>query len=409
MNFLLFFTKRYLLNRKNSRGFSVFSVFAVTGIAVGVTTLILALSVLNGFEELISEKLIGFDAHLRVAGFSGQNLYHYEKTEEKITEITGDRLERVSPFISQIAIAGGRIVKEGLTIKGVKQEYFTGRQTIMNAGGTLNFDADQSGLKKILLGKDLAVKLLVGVGDSITVFALRDNKIPTMEDLPSIERYQVGGIFESGMSKFDETFAYIELHEAQSLFQMEDVISGFEIQLNTLEGVDSLKAELLDALSYPHYVRSIFEMNKAIFTWIDLQKKPIPIVLALIIIVAVFNIISTLLMLVLEKSSSIGTLSALGASGKTITRIFLLQGVYIGVIGIAAGNILAGLIAWLQLEFSIITLPASIYFVSEVPLMIEPWIFLLVSVITLPLTVITAYIPSRIAAKISPVATLRWR
>jgi lipoprotein-releasing system permease protein len=210
------------------------------------------------------------------------------------------------------------------------------------------------------------------------------------------------------MAEYDDMIGFTSLRAAQSLFTMQDGINGLDIKLKSIDKIDSLSNLIRKELRYPYYARTIFEIHRNIFTWIELQKKPIPIVLGLIIIVAVFNIISTLLMLVLEKTNAIGILKSLGAKGKAIIRIFIYQGIYLTLIGIISGNILAWFLMSLQLEFDIIKVPSSVYFVTRVPIEMDIKIFIMISIITFFLSLISAVIPSYFAAKTNPVTALRF-
>ncbi|NNG26111.1 MAG: ABC transporter permease, partial [Ignavibacteriaceae bacterium] len=228
------------------------------------------------------------------------------------------------------------------------------------------------------------------------------------EDLPNIDRFLVAGIFESGMKKYDDSYAYISLKAAQELFSIGDNITGYDIKLGNISKIDSLTRFLGRTLRYPHAVRSIYQVHRNIFTWIELQKKPIPIVLALIILVAVFNIIGTLLMIVLEKTNAVGILKSVGAKRRQIVIIFLFQGIVLGIAGILLGNTLAIVLMEIQFKFNVITLPSSVYFMSTVPLLLSVDTFILVSVITFLLCITASVIPSLIASRIRPLASLRF-
>lgn len=408
MSILRFLTKRYITTSEKSRNFSFFSIIAIVGIAIGVATLIIALSVLDGFEKRVAERLIGFDSHIQVLGFGNRALPHTTKEIERIESILQPRVKRIVPFVSHIAIVGTKKIKEGLTIKGVNNNYFDDRPTLTTIAGELTFPESKD-TNYIILGKTLATKLMANVGDKVALFALKNNKLPTPDNMPTVETFYISGIFESGMAKYDDTYAYADMKTSQQIFGMRDSISGYEIQLSSLENLHQLAERLQRTLPYPHLVKTFYQSNRHIFIWIELQRKPIPIVLGLIIIVAVFNIISALLMLVLEKTNAIGTLKALGATNGLINKIFLMQGTIVGIVGIIAGNVLAFVLAQLQLQFDIIKLPGEVYFVNQVPLHLTVETFLMVSVITLPLSVLTAYIPGYIASKINPVSTLRFR
>ena len=210
------------------------------------------------------------------------------------------------------------------------------------------------------------------------------------------------------MADYDNLIGFTSLKAAQSLFSMPDEINGLDIKLKSVEKIDSLSTLIRKELKYPYYARTIFEIHRNIFTWIDLQKKPIPIVLGLIIIVAVFNIISTLLMLVLEKTKAVGILKSLGAKSREIIRIFVYQGIYLSLIGIISGNILAWLLMSIQLKFNIIKVPSSVYFVTRVPIEMDIKFFVLISAITFILSLVSAMLPSYFASKTNPVTALRF-
>jgi len=260
----------------------------------------------------------------------------------------------------------------------------------------------------VLIGKKLAEKLFVKVGDKITVFALRKDEIPSPENLPNIEKFVVTGIFESGMTEYDDTYAYTSLSSAQKLFDIGDNITGYNIKLGDISKIDSLTTFLGKSLRYPHSVRSVYQLHRNIFTWIELQKEPIPIVLALIILVAVFNIVGTLLMIVLEKTNAVGILKTLGSKRKQIISIFLIHGAILGIVGIACGSILGYVLMLIQQKFDIITLPSSVYFMSKVPFLITADTFISIAIITFLLCTLASLIPSYIASKIKPVNALRF-
>jgi lipoprotein-releasing system permease protein len=402
---ILFITKKFLEGRKNSSGFSIFSIIAILGIGIGVAALIIALSVLNGFEEVIQDKLVNLDSHIQIVGFSDKPLSNQVKTVEEVNKLIGNELTSINSFVAQLVIVGKKKIKEGITLKGIPNKYFSDKTGIRVISGGLNLE-DKS--NQIIIGKTLASKLLVSINDEIVIYALRGSSTLNNGLFPSIEKFKIVGIFESGMAKYDDTFAYIDLTTSQSFLELNDDVSGYEIKLSNISNVDSLVNLLQSNLRYPHYVKSVFQSYQHIFNWIELQKKPIPFVLGLIILVAVFNIISTLLMIILEKMNSIGILRSLGAKRRQITIIFLLHGIVIGTIGVFFGNVLAYTLSIIQIKFDIITLPGAIYFVSKVPLIINLYTYLLISGITFLLVLIVSIIPSLIASKISPLKILRF-
>jgi len=403
MNFAFFVSRRYILSNKDSRLLNLISVISIVGISLGVATLIIALSVLNGFEKTLTQKITDFDSHIKILSYK-ESLPNADKFIEKLRTSIEDQIDFISPSISKLAIISTKKRKEGINIKGINEGKEIEKIKSNLIEGELNFDKGNS----IVIGKTLATKLLIKVGDKVTLFALKNDKIPSLNDLPNIQNFYIEGIFESGMAEYDNMIGYTGIKTAQNLFSMPGEINGIDIKLNSVEKIDSLSNLIRKQLRYPYHARTIFEIHRNIFSWIELQKKPIPIVLGLIIIVAVFNIIGSLLMLVLEKTNSVGILKSLGAKGREIIKIFVYQGIYLALIGIAAGNFLAWLLMSIQLKFDIIKVPSSVYFVTRVPIEMSIDVFLLISLITFVLSLLSAFIPSYFASKINPVTALRF-
>lgn len=405
MNFSLFIANKYFRSKKDSRFISVISYISIIGISLGVAALIIAISILDGFEKTISEKIVDFNSHIQISAFNGDILPSYRTIMPEIENKILNKAE-IQPIAAKLCIIGNSKYKDGVTLKGFRNEdNISGLKNNM-IEGEINF-GDFSN-PSVIIGKKLANKLMIKSGDFVTIFALKNNEIPSFENLPNIKRFKVSGIFESGMAEYDDLFAYTEISVVQNLFGLGDNITGYEIKVFNQSDIVPLTETLSDYLRYPHYVRNIYQTYRSIFTWIELQKKPIPIILGLIIIVAVFNIIGTLLMIILEKTNAIGTLRALGANKKQIILLFIIQGTYLGLTGIIGGNILAYLLLFIQAEYNIISLPSSVYFMSTVPILLKPFTFILISSSTFILCIIISIIPSYIASKILPVSTLRF-
>lgn len=375
------------------------------GIAIGVATLIIALSVLSGFEKTIQEKITDFDSHIKINSFSG-TVSEYDAVTNKIETLLGEYKVSIIPSASKLAIISSRNRQEGINIIGIPEGSQIERLKRNIISG--EFDLGKTDSNNLIIGKVLANKLMLKVGDRVTLFALKDDQIPSPQNLPNIDRFNITGIFESGMAEYDDLYAYTNITDAQNLFSLGQSINGYDIQLSGIEKIDSLTNLLRKNLSYPLFARSLFETHRNIFTWIELQQKPIPIILLLIIIVAVFNIIGTLLILVLEKTNAIGILKSMGTNRNQVLRIFLIQGIFIGLIGIISGNLLAILLMQIQIQLDIITVPSSVYFVTKVPFDLSPFIFILVSTIALILSLGASIIPSFIAAKVNPIKSLRF-
>ncbi|MFH1196325.1 MAG: ABC transporter permease [bacterium] len=407
MSLPLFIANRYVKSKKESKFISLISVISICGIALGVAVLIMALAILNGFEQSIAEKIVQFNSHIKITGFGNRNLPPYQSVIEGIKEKADSSLSSISPFVSKYAIVRSSAKVEGILITGFMKEM--DNSDIKN----LVFDGDYNHEKVsdnygITIGKKLAEKLFVKVGDRLTIFTLKNDQVPSIDNPPAIEQFIVTGIYESGMAEYDDMNAIIDFKVGQELFGMDDKISGYNLRVNNIAVIESLSIELQKFLRYPYYVRSIFKIHQNIFTWLELQKEPIPIVLGLIIIVAVFNIVGTLLMIVLEKTEAIGILKSLGAVKKQIIGIFLLQGIYLALIGIAAGNLLAFILSYLQSNFGIVSLPDTVYFLSSVPIAIRWEHYAIVSASAFFMSIITAFIPSYIASRVKPISALRF-
>ena len=405
MSFPLFISKKFTLSKKDSRFITLISSISIVGICMGVATLIIALSILEGFEETIRKKIIDFDSHIQISSYQTL-LPNYRRIMPNIRELLNPFVEDISPYASNLAIISSKFVQEGVNIKGILPENKSLKLKENIILGTYSFASDKN--PAIIIGKKLADKIFATVGEEVTIFALNKNQIPSLDNLPNIQKFVVTGIFESGMAEYDDLNAYTKIESAQSLFNFRDNITGYDIKLNDISKIDSLTTVLSKNLRYPHSVRSIYQKHRNIFTWIELQKKPIPIVLGLIIIVAVFNIIGSLLMIVLEKTNAIGILKSLGAMNRHISRIFVYQGIFLAMIGIILGNILAYSLMSLQLRYNIISLPSSVYFTSTVPIILTSKIFIVVSLITLILCLTASFIPSYIASRVKPLSSLRF-
>ncbi len=300
---------------------------------MGVAVLIIALTVLEGFEKAVSEKIVTMNSHIKITAFSRKTLDNLTETQDSLKHHFGKQIESISPFIEKEAIIKSKKLSEGISIIGISNNNnYSGIGNYLIEGHIEL--ASENIYPKMIIGKKLSEKLSVQIGDKLTIFSLGKNELPSDSNPPIIEQFILSGIFESGMSEYDDLNAYIDLNVAQKLFNLSNKVSGYDIKLYNIDQIDKIASEIKEYLRYPHYVRTIFKVHHAIFSWIELQKQPIPIVLGLIILVAVFNIVGTLLMLILERTNDIGILRSLGANKKQIIKIFLTQGLFfIGQLG----------------------------------------------------------------------------
>ncbi len=359
---------------------------------------------LGGFEREITEKVVGFTSHVQVLGFQNLPLKDSQTTvallEEAFPVVTA-----VSPYVAREALIRSRSGVDGILLKGVDPARENSAAQKYMVDGAYTLAHPQGAPAGLVLGRKLASRLGVQVGDKVVVFGigrlLEGGQARAMQ-------FRVTGIYESGMAEYDDVYAYTDLREAQILFQMGDAVTGYDLQLSRVDSAAAVAERVSDLLGYPHYARTVFDSYRNLFSWIELQKKPIPIILGLIIIVATVNIIGTLLMMVLDKTREIGVLASLGATRWGITSIFLRQGLRIALVGTGAGNLLAFGLCFAQLEFRFFSLPSDIYFMTSVPILLRWEYFAVVSGITIALCLLSSLIPARLASSLNPVTAIRF-
>ena len=405
MPFSVFIALRYLRSRRH-RGFISFITFiAVIGVTLGVAALIITLSVLGGFEHTIKDNVISFTAHLQLISFQNQLLPNPNKTMEVVLSEYPE-VKSIAPYLSREGMIRSASTTDGVLIKGIDPRNDISAAKTRMVDGTYSLEQRERGVEGIILGRRLAQKLEVAVGDRILLMSLGGSSVTLSQT--RVMQFEVRGLYETGMAEYDETYIYVNLKNAQRLFAVGPMVSGFDILVHDLDSLDNIAQRLPERLGYPYYARTTYQMNRNLFTWIELQKKPIPIIIGLIIIVATVNIIGTLLMMVMEKGKEIGILRALGTDRKKLTGIFLAQGMFIAIVGVILGNAIAFIVCWLELHYRIISLPSGIYFMSHVPIDLDPINFLLVSVLALLMCFLSSIIPSRIAARRDPIRMIKF-
>jgi len=405
MQVSLFVAGRFLLSRRNRGFISFITFFSIVGVTVGVAALIITLSILRGFERTIKENVIGFTAHIQIYGFQSQALqnpdYAMEKVAAEFPTVTS-----MAPYVTREGMIQSEEGIDGVLIKGIDPENDLSAAKNHMVQGAYELGLRHEGVQPIVLGKRLAERLGVGVGDPVLVFGLGGYSLTLSQT--RIMRFEVTGIYETGMEEYDASYVYVHIRSAQRMFQYGNAVSGFDLLVDDLSKVNDLAQEIPETLGYPYYGQTMYQMYRNLFSWIELQKSQIPIILALIIIVATVNIIGTLLMMVMEKTRDIGVLRTLGGTRSMINRVFLLQGVFIGFMGMAAGVTLAYILCWLEMTYRLISLPAGVYYMTHVPIELHWSDFAVVGVAALLLSFLCSIVPSRFAARRDPVTLLRF-
>ncbi len=404
MNYKLFIAKRYLFSGSDSRFISFITYISIIGVTLGVAALIVTTSILNGFEKEIRDKVAGLVSHVQISSFNPEGLEDYNKgiqtIKDSISGVTG-----ISPIVQKEAVIRYKSNVEGIILKGIipSTDLSTARSRIIK--GNFNLTPSDTIFSRLLIGDKLAKKLNIDTGNKVIVFGL--NGIPTPLNPPKIKQFIVAGIYETGLRDYDDIIIYTDLNTSQKLFNFGENVTGIELNLNNIDSAEIVVAKIKKDIGYPYYPKSLFKLFKPLFTWVELQKAPTPVILGLIIIVATFNIVGTLLMLVLEKTHSVGILKSLGAGNREIMKIFLYDGLIIGFTGIVIGNILGIGICILESKYRFFSLP-DIYYLKSVPILLEPEYIILISLITIILTFAATLIPSYLASRLDPVKSLRF-
>ena len=407
MRYSSFIALRYLKAKQLSKSASFITNISIAGIGLGVAIVVIALTIFDGFNNAVTQKIIQMDSHIKITGFGGRRLKNSNNFVTNLKKQFPNKIKNIYPFILNQAIIKSEKQTDGISLHGITKTQMQSLSKYI-ISRVKSFDSSKSEKNFIIIGQKLAERLFVKVGDKVTLFALEKPEAPSDNNPPIIEKFVIGAIYESGMAEYDDLNVYFDINSAKKMFYLKDEVSGYNIQVNDVNKIKEITKEIRKFVHYPYYVRSIFKIHQNIFTWLALQKKPIPIILGLIIIVAVFNIIGTLLMIVLEKISSIGILQALGATKKQIVNIFLSEGIFISVIGIIIGNILALSLSLIQQNFNVIPLPESVYFLSSVPISINIFNYAIVSAAAFALSLLAAYLPSKIASNISPIDAIKF-
>jgi lipoprotein-releasing system permease protein len=403
-----FLAKRFLRSKKESSFVSFITFISIAGIAIGVAALIIAVSVLSGFEKEITEKTIALSSHIQLTSFKKEGIPDYNRVIEQLNDPEYELdIKSAHPFVQKEAVIKFRDRTEGIILKGVRNEdsIFTRQRKIISGTGELG-EID-SGLSKIIIGNKLASKLGISIGSK--VFIIATIGIPSATNTPTVKGYNVAGIYESGLKEYDDVLLYVSLKDAQKLYGMGPYVTGLELILNNTSRIKKVTNEIKARIDYPNNnARNVFQIYKGLFTWVELQKEPIPIVLGLIIIVAAINIVGFLLMLVLEKTETIGILKSLGAKNGDIITIFFVQGMIISIAGIILGNILGYGLCLLQLKYNLITIP-DIYYMSTVPLQIDAGTGVYITIIAVLLSIVVTVVPSYMASRLNPITSLRFK
>nr|BCX01468.1 MAG: permease [Bacteroidota bacterium] len=391
--------------RQGRRSFLRFvTLLAIVGVAVGVAALEVALFLSRGFSREITAKIMGFGAHVQVMRY-GEGPLTGADSLLGLLERVDARIRTVAPVISGQAIAQGPKDLDGVLLYGVDPERDASflRDRIVAGTYLLRRNPEPT----VVLSGALARRLGVELGDVLWVYVAHG--VPSPFSPPRMARLRIAGLYETGLTEFDEAFVVLHLEQARALLGYPpDTVSRFELTLTDPRQADEVAARIEDRLGFPVAARSIFQIYRSLFAWVELQEGTIPLVVAILVVVAAFNLVGTLLMVVLEKSAHIGVLKTLGATDRAIARIFLFEGALFGAAGILLGNGMALGLGWLERRYALLPLPVEVYYVDRAPVHMVASDFLIVSTLAFALCLLSTYFPARVARRIHPVEALRF-
>lgn len=400
---------RYIKARRKQAFISVISAFSVLGVMLGVMTLIIVLGVMNGFERDLKDKILGTVSHLVVMSHSSRMLTEWPKLMERINVFDG--VVATTPYIYGQAMISTRGKVRGVVIRGIdvrtSAEVISLSKYLVEPGSVEDLKPVSEGVAGIIVGKELATMNSLRLGDVVQLISPQGKRTP-IGAIPRVQNFKVVGIFKSGMYEFDANLVYMELSEAQRFFEMGDGVTGIEVKLRDIYTAPKLAERIEIALGHPFWTRTWTDMYRNLFSALKLEKIAMFVILTFIVLVAAFNIVISLIMLVMEKSRDIAILKALGATSERIMRIFVIQGMLVGIVGTALGALggIGG--AALLARYPIIELPSEIYTISTLPVAVEPIDVLIICVVALTICFLATLYPSLRAARLEPVEALRY-
>jgi lipoprotein-releasing system permease protein len=401
--FELFVGLRYL-RAKGGRGFlSLLTLIATAGMAIGVMALIVVLAVMSGFEDELRSKILGATAHVRVMDVTGRGLEDPDRTLSMVR--AHPEVLVATPFVLQQVLLARNDAATGAVLRGI--DTAAGRDELgprLTHGRLEDLGGPEP---SVALGRELARSLGVGVGDTVTAISPR-GALTAVGTIPKMRLLKVVAIFEIGLYEYDSALAYTALATAQQFADLGNRVSGIEVRVRDVYRARRVSADLGQSLGLPYWTRDWTEMNRNLFSAIQLEKTAMFVILTLIIFVAAFAIISHLILMVSEKRREIGVLRALGASTRSITLVFMAEGVLIGVVGTAVGTALGVAIGIVQETYHIVRIPGDVYQLSELPMKMRTPELVLIAGAALLLSFLATIYPARQAARLDPVEVLRY-
>jgi lipoprotein-releasing system permease protein len=407
MVFEIFLGTRYLKAKRKQTFISIITVISVVGVMVGVMALIVVLSVMNGFREDLMSKILGVNSHLLILNHEGP-FSDYEKAAAQADTVEG--VVATTPFIYSQVMVNREGSVTGAVLRGLDplSAPSVARVGEMIKNGTLqSLEGLQDGLPAIIVGRELSKNLGALPGEIVSVVSPLGRLTP-LGRVPQSRTFKVTAIFDSGMYEYDATMVYVSLKEAQDFLGMEDRVTGIEVRVDEIYKADRIGEAVSKKLGYPYWTKDWQQMNRSLVSALKLEKLTMFVILTMIVLVGALNIISTLVMVVMEKTRDVAILRTMGATGNNIMCIFMFQGLLVGVVGTLAG-LFSGLgLCHLLHRYQFIRLPADIYYISTLPVRVEMTDVLFVTVAAVLISFLATIYPSWHASRVNPVEALRY-
>jgi lipoprotein-releasing system permease protein len=407
MSFETFFSLRYLKAKRKQGFISIITGISILGIMIGVMALIVVLAVMNGFREDLMKKILGVNSHLLIMSYKG-GIRDTEAVIKKALEVDG--VLSATPFIySQVMIKhAGNI--SGPILRGVDPA--TAGTVIdidsMIKEGSLNaLKESENDLKGIIIGSELSKHIGALPGDTVTLVSAT-GKLTPLGRVANEGKFKVKALFESGMYEYDSSLVFLSLTDAQDFLSLGEEVTGIELKVKDINESDKIGQIIQDKLGYPYWTKDWKVMNKSLFSALKLEKAAMFIILSMIVLVGALNIISSLVMLVMEKSRDIAILRIMGTSSRSIMSIFIFQGLFVGLVGTILGLLSGSFLCYLLARYEFIELPADVYYISTLPVRMEWLDVVSIVVAAIIISFLATVYPSWQASKVNPVEALRY-
>jgi len=414
MSFELFVSYRYLKAKRKQTFISIITLISMGGVALGVMALIVVLAVMSGFENDMKNKILGLNSHVLVLSWDN-TIENYFQAAREVESVPG--VIAATPFIlTQVMMSSkGQVtgaVLRGIDIQSAPKVISLGRilkkgtwEALVTPSG-INIEKREE-IPGIILGQELARSLGLSLNDTLSVISPLGEMTP-LGRVPKMRSFVLVGVFESGMFEYDSTIAFVSLSQAQSFLGLGNKVTGLEVKTQDIYKADRVARAVQTKLGFPFWTKDWMMMNKNLFSALKLEKLVMFIILALIILVAAFNIVASLIMVVMEKTKDIAILKSMGATAGSIMKIFILEGIIIGTVGTALG--LVGGIGLCRLleKYQFIKLPSDVYYISSLPVLMKGGDILMIVASALGISLIATLYPAWQASRLDPAEAIRY-